>query len=199
MHQISLASFTEWSKQPVILDSNLVSLKCIQCSATVDLPGLNSLVSCACSLYVVSVSLSSIHLATFTWYAVHPEGCMANILVSTSVHYLWLKHEILIFLDTCWSRRYSCHPDQHPPPIEFYVHSTATTKVFVHWISTKRTTECCNGWWCELQQKAMDLYRKCTVMSLSSYQPINNGDMEVSKTLDMNTTFIRLFSANCNS
>jgi hypothetical protein len=34
---------------------------------------------------------------------------------------------------------------------------------------------------------------------LSSYQPINNGDMEVSKILDMNTTFIRLFTANCNS
>jgi hypothetical protein len=44
MHQNSLASFTEWSMQPVILDSNLVSVKCIQCSTTVDLPDLNSFV-----------------------------------------------------------------------------------------------------------------------------------------------------------
>jgi hypothetical protein len=34
---------------------------------------------------------------------------------------------------------------------------------------------------------------------LLSYQTINNGDMEVSKIPDMKTTFIRLFTANCNS
>jgi hypothetical protein len=88
-------------------------------------------------------------------------------LVSTSVYYLWLKHEIWIFLDICWSIRYSSHPKQHPPlPHAFYVDCTATIKVSVHWISTENTTECCNGWWCELQQQDMDLYRQCTVKSL---------------------------------
>jgi len=76
--------------QPVILDSNLVSLKCIQCSA-VDLPGLNSLVSCECSLYIVSVSLLSIHLATFTRYAVHPEGHMANNILH------WFQQVCIIY------------------------------------------------------------------------------------------------------
>ena len=49
-NQISLASFIEWSTQPVIQASKSVSLKCIQCSATVGLSGLSSLVSCASSL-----------------------------------------------------------------------------------------------------------------------------------------------------
>jgi hypothetical protein len=98
-NQISLASFNEWSMQPVILAINLVSLKCIPCSATVDLPGLNSLVSCACSLYLVSgidlsVKYTPCHIHMVCSTSPRTYGQHHPSLVSTSVHYLWRKHEI---------------------------------------------------------------------------------------------------------
>jgi hypothetical protein len=40
-------------------------------------------------------------------------GQQHPLLVSRNVHYLWLKHEIWIFLDTCWSIRYT-QSDKNP-------------------------------------------------------------------------------------